>query len=164
MSKTINPEWMEWLWKLLRVFLGVVFVYASAEKIINPEQFAYAISNYKLLPAELVSFIALVLPWLEATIGIFLIVGIFEWVSLSLYNILMVIFLAAIAISLARGLNISCGCFTSDPNAEKMTWLTLLRDSSILVLGLAAYPLLLRLRRPPFFKDRRIDNSRTQMR
>jgi uncharacterized membrane protein YphA (DoxX/SURF4 family) len=154
MSKTINPEWMEWLWKLLRVFLGVVFVYASAEKIINPEQFAYAISNYKLLPAELVSFIALVLPWLEATIGIFLIVGIFEWVSLSLYNILMVIFLAAIAISLARGLNISCGCFTSDPNAEKMTWLTLLRDSSILVLGLAAYPLLLRLRRPPFFKDR----------
>ncbi len=145
---------MEWLWKLLRMLLGVIFLYASADKIINPEEFAYVIANYKLSPPGLVNFLALLLPWLEATIGIFLVVGIFEWVSLSLYNILMVIFMAAIAISLSRGLDIGCGCFTSDPNAEKMTWLTLLRDSCVLVFGLAAYPLLLRLRRPPFFKNK----------
>ncbi len=155
-----NRLWMEWLWRLLRIILGCLFIYASADKIMNPDQFAYAISNYKLLPNELVNFFALLLPWMEAVVGIFLIEGIFEWMSLTLYNGFMLIFMAAIAISLARGLNITCGCFTSDPNAEKMTWLTLLRDSSMLILGLAAYPLLFRLKRPPFFKkDKEIPNN-----
>jgi len=148
-----SQGWMVWLWILLRIILGAIFIYASSEKILNPHQFAYAISNYKLLPLELINFFALFLPWLEAVVGIFLIFGLFEWVSLTIYNVLMIVFMAAIAISLARGLNIGCGCFTSDPNAEKMTWLTLLRDSSILVLSLAAYPLLFRLRHPPFFKE-----------
>ena len=84
---------------------------------------------------------------MEATVGICLIAGIYEWVSVTLYNGLMLNFIAAIVISLARGLNISCGCFTSDPNAEKMTWLTLL------IPGMAAYPLLLYLKRPLFLKE-----------
>lgn len=147
------PGWMLWLWRILRIILGSIFLYASAEKIINPEQFAYAISNYKLLPVELVNFFALFLPWLEAVIGIFLIFGIFEWASLTLYNGLMIFFMLVIVISLARGLNITCGCFSSDPNAEKMTWFTLLRDALLLLPGLGAYFLLIRLKRPPFFSS-----------
>lgn len=146
---------LKWLWILLRMVLGAIFLYASADKILHPEQFAHALSNYKLLPKELLNFFALLLPWMEVTIGVFLIFGLFEWVSLTLYNVLMLVFMAAIAISLMRGLNISCGCFTSDPNADKMTWLSMMRDSLILVLSLGAYPLLFRLNRPPFFKKRR---------
>ena len=138
----------------MRTILGGIFIYASLDKIINPEQFAHALSNYKLLPMGLVNLFALLLPWAEVTIGIFLILGLFEWVSLTLYNILMLTFMAVIALSLMRGLNISCGCFTSDPNADKMTWLTMLRDSLILVLSLGSCPLLFRLRPPPFFKKR----------
>jgi len=146
----MTPGWMVWLWRVLRVILGSNFIYASADKIINPEQFAYVIPNYKLLPVELVNFFALLIPWLEAFVGIFLIVGLFEWVSLTLYNGMMIMFMTVIVISLARGLNISWGCYSSDPNAEKMTWLTLFRDSLLLLPGLGAYPLLRRLRRPPF--------------
>lgn len=145
-----DPGWLIWLWRILRIVLGTVLIYASAEKIIRPDQFAYAISNYKLLPIGWVNFIALILPWLEAVVGIFLIVGIFEWVSLTLYNVMMIVFMFAIVISLTRGLNISCGCFTSDPNAEKMTWFTLFRDSLLLLPGLGSYPLLVRLKPPPF--------------
>ncbi len=156
MNKDIqaNPGWMIWLWRILRIILGSIFLYASAEKIINPEQFAYAISNYKLLPVELVNFFALFLPWLEAVLGIFLIFGIFEWASLTLYNGLMIFFLLVIIISLARGLNITCGCFSSDPNADKMTWFTLFRDALLLLPGLGGYFLLFRLRRPPFFSSK----------
>jgi uncharacterized membrane protein YphA (DoxX/SURF4 family) len=145
-----TSPWMVWLWRVLRVILGSVFICASVEKIIHPEQFAYAISNYKLLPVELVNFFALLIPWLEAVVGIFLIVGLFEWVSLTLYNGMMIMFMIAIVISLSRGLNISCGCFSSDPNADKMTWLTLFRDSLLLLPGLGSYLLLRRLSRPPF--------------
>ena len=149
-----NQRWLRWLWIVMRTILGGIFIYASLDKIINPEQFAHALSNYKLLPMGLVNLFALLLPWAEVTIGIFLILGLFEWVSLTLYNILMLTFMAVIALSLMRGLNISCGCFTSDPNADKITWLSMLRDSLILVLSLGSYPLLFRLRPPPFFKKR----------
>ncbi len=142
--------WMVWLWRILRIMLGSIFIYASVDKIINPEQFAYAISNYKLLPVESINLLALLIPWIEAVVGIFLIVGIFEWVSLTLYNGMMIVFMTAIVISLARGLSISCGCFSSDPNADKITWLTLFRDSLLLVPGLGSYFLLVRLRRLPF--------------
>ena len=140
------PLWMVWLWKFLRIVFGAIFIYASADKIMHPEQFAYMISNYKILPMELINFVALFLPWLEAVVGIFLIFGLFEWVSLTLFNGLMMAFMVVIVISLVRGLNISCGCFSSDPNAEKMTWLTLFRDASFLIPGLGAYFLLVRLR------------------
>jgi len=144
------PLWMTWLWRILRIILGAVLIYASIEKIINPDQFAYAISNYKLLPTELIHFVALILPWLEVVVGLSLIAGIFEWVALTIYNVMMIIFMIAIIISLIRGFNISCGCFTLDPNAERMTWQTLLRDVFLLAPGLGAYLLLLRLKRPPF--------------
>jgi len=149
-----SSELMEWLWRLLRVVLGGILIYASVEKIIHPEQFAYAILNYKFFPAESVNLLALVVPWLEFTVGIFLIAGIFEWVSVTVYNGLMVVFMALIAISLARGLNISCGCFSLDPNAEKINLLTFFRDSIMLLLGLCAYPLLFHLKPPPSVKKK----------
>ncbi|RLC31618.1 MAG: DoxX family protein [Deltaproteobacteria bacterium] len=147
-----NTPWTEWLWRFLRVFLGAVFLYASIDKIIYPDRFAFAISNYRILPGDLVNFVAVWLPWLEVTVGVFLIFGLFEWASLTLYNMVMLIFLAAIAINLARGVNISCGCFSLDPNAEKMSWLTFMRDLGLLVPGLGAYILLVRRRPPPFLE------------
>jgi uncharacterized membrane protein YphA (DoxX/SURF4 family) len=145
---------MEWAWRLLRLILGGIFVYASLDKILHPDRFAEAISDYKLLPRSLVNFVALVFPWVEAVGGIFLIAGIFEWASLTLINGLLIFFMIIIAITLARGLNISCGCFTSDPDVEKMNWFTFFRDSAMVIPGLAGYFLLLRLRRPPFLTKR----------
>jgi cobalt-zinc-cadmium efflux system protein len=149
-----NPGWMEWLWRLLRLVLGGIFIYASIDKILHPAQFAQAVLGYKILPRPMVNFFALTLPWVEVVAGICLIMGIFEWASLTLINGLMVVFMIAIATSLGRGLNITCGCFTSDPDVGKMNWLTFLRDLSMLIPGVAAYLLLYRLRRPPIFKQR----------
>ena len=59
--------------------------------------------------------------------------------------------MGALAASLIRGLDINCGCFSTGPNAEKVSWFTLFRDSLVLIPGLFAYFLLLRLRRPPFY-------------
>jgi len=154
-----NSAWMEWLWRLLRLALGGIFIYASIDKILHPAQFAQGILNYKILSRPMVNLFALTLPWVEAIVGIFLIMGIFEWASLTVYNGLMVVFMILIATSLGRGLNISCGCFATDPDAGKMTWLTFLRDASFLIPGLVSYLLLFRLRRPPIFKQRSVPNQ-----
>ena len=154
MKKSLNPAWMEWLWRLLRLVCGGIFIYASIDKILHPAAFAEVIVNWKILPRQAVNFIALALPWVEMVGGIFLIAGIFEWASLTLYNGLMVSFMIGIASVLIRGLNTSCGCFTTDPDVGKMNWLTFLRDLTMLIPGLVAYLILFRLRRPPIFRQK----------
>ncbi|MBI4773322.1 MAG: DoxX family membrane protein [Deltaproteobacteria bacterium] len=152
MKTTASDRWMEWTWRLLRLGLGSVFIYAAIDKIRHPDMFSQVVYNYKLLPDIAVNLFALVLPWVEAVVGLFLILGLYEWISLTLFNGLLIIFMGALGLSLIRGLDISCGCFSSDPTGEKVSWFTLFRDSLVLIPGLSAYLLLVRLRRPPFFK------------
>jgi uncharacterized membrane protein YphA (DoxX/SURF4 family) len=59
----------------LRLFLGLVFVYASFDKILRPAAFAEIIYNYQILPEALINFTSIFLPWLELHLGLLLILG-----------------------------------------------------------------------------------------
>ena len=111
-----------------RLILGGVFIYASLDKILHPAAFAEAVFNYQLLPSQLINLTALILPWLELILGVLLLSGI--WVSGAVLgvNLLMVTFLAAIIFNTARGLNISCGCFSTETTASGLSGWTVLRD------------------------------------
>jgi hypothetical protein len=37
--------------------------------------------------------------------------------------------------NLARGLNIHCGCFSTEPSGDPATWWYVIRDTGFLVLG-----------------------------
>ena len=95
----------------VRLLIGFVFVYAGAEKISNPESFALSVSNYRLIPVWFINFTAITLPWIELIAGLLLIFGVFIKESSIIILALLIIFNIAIIISLARGLNIDCGCF-----------------------------------------------------
>jgi uncharacterized membrane protein YphA (DoxX/SURF4 family) len=118
-----------------RIVLGGVFIYASLDKIRNPELFAEAVYNYQLSPEVAVNLVALWLPWLELLSGGLLLLGVWVRGSTLILSGLMVVFLTALGINLARGLDIHCGCFTTQGSGP-MTILTLFRDSLFLVLGL----------------------------
>jgi len=96
---------------LIRVCLSIVFIYAGAEKISNPDDFALSISNYRLLPISLLNFFAIILPWIEIVTGILLLFGISVKENSAIIFIMLSVFTLAIIISLFRGLNIDCGCF-----------------------------------------------------
>jgi uncharacterized membrane protein YphA (DoxX/SURF4 family) len=113
---------------LLRVALGAVFIVASLDKILNPEAFATNIANYRLLPYTVINAIAIVLPWLEVVTGTLLILGVWIRASTMIVWGLLLAFSVAISQALARGLDISCGCFTTNPVAERMSWWTLIWD------------------------------------
>ena len=81
------------------------------QKSADPEGFSHSIYNYKLMPDFLINFLAIVFPWIELVAGILLIFGISVKENSAILSGLLVIFIVAIAISLARGLNIDCGCF-----------------------------------------------------
>jgi uncharacterized membrane protein YphA (DoxX/SURF4 family) len=95
-----------------RLILGVVFIYASLEKIQNPAGFAQAIYNYRMVPEALINIMAIVLPWLELICGILIIVGVFVRGSALLIGAMLAVFIVALSSAILRGLDISCGCFT----------------------------------------------------
>jgi uncharacterized membrane protein YphA (DoxX/SURF4 family) len=118
-----------------RLILGAIFLYASIDKIAHPDRFALAVYNYQLLPEAAVNLLALWLPWLELVSGVLLIVGIWIRGSLAVLTGLILVFLGALGFNLARGLDISCGCFSTEA-VHPLTILTLLRDSLFLLLAL----------------------------
>jgi uncharacterized membrane protein YphA (DoxX/SURF4 family) len=113
---------------LLRVALGLVFIVASLDKIQNPEAFASTIANYRFLPYKTINGVAIVLPWLEAVAGTLLVFGVWVRANTLIICCLLVAFSIAIAQALGRGLDISCGCFNTNPVAEKMSLWTLIWD------------------------------------
>ena len=50
---------------VLRVLLGAMFVFSSADKVLHPDRFAIAIRAYEILPAGLTNIFALVVAWAE---------------------------------------------------------------------------------------------------
>ncbi len=123
----------------LRVALGLVFIIASADKIQHPDQFARAIANYRLFPYEFINGVAIVLPWLEMITGSLLLVGLCTRANAFLMNCMLLGFIFAIAQALWRHLDISCGCFTTDPRAHKMTRWTLYWDIVWLSWGMILF-------------------------
>lgn len=102
---------------LLRVFLGGTFIIASLDKIVDPASFAASILNYQLVGFIPAMIVATILPWLELLAGLGLLLSLFPRGSALVIAALMLVFTALVGIALARGLDISCGCFSQDPAA-----------------------------------------------
>jgi uncharacterized membrane protein YphA (DoxX/SURF4 family) len=123
---------------ILRVVLGVVFIYASWHKILVPEEFARSIINYRILPGESVNLLAIVLPWIELVCGLLLVLGLFTGGSVLLVVFMMTVFLVAIGSALVRGIDISCGCFASD-DGQRLNILFLVRDMALFACALQVF-------------------------
>jgi uncharacterized membrane protein YphA (DoxX/SURF4 family) len=117
-----------------RLFVGFVFIYAAIGKIADAETFAKEIFNYHILPDYLINIIALVLPWLELIVGIFLIAGIRIRASATIASISMLVFIIAVLSAMFRGLDINCGCFAD--KVVIVSWHKVLEDSVILFAAL----------------------------
>jgi len=119
----------------IRVFLGFVFIFAAITKVADPEGFSLSIYNYKLMPDILINVLAIALPWIELVAGILLIFGISVKENSAILTGLLVVFIIAIAISMARGLDIDCGCFGT-VDGSKVGLKKISENVGLLILGL----------------------------
>jgi uncharacterized membrane protein YphA (DoxX/SURF4 family) len=123
-----------------RLYLGGIFVFASLHKIAEPGSFAVDIATYQILPLSLVNLMAVVLPWLELAAGAMLIAGLRTRAAALLVAGMMAMFTAAIAVALAKGLDLSCGCFASQGAVDDpISWRTIARDLGWLLLALYVF-------------------------
>lgn len=117
-----------------RLLLGVVFILASVDKILHPAAFAQLVNNYDILPHEIINLTAIIFPWLELIIGIFLVSNVWLPGCLLLTDILLGAFLGGILYNINRGLNIHCGCFTTNPTGDPAVMWHLVGDAALFIL------------------------------
>jgi hypothetical protein len=91
--------------------LGFVFVASSVNHFANPYYLLSAVYSYELLGPQTGMALAIVLPYVEFVLAICLIGRFWTGGALLLSSGLLLVFLAAQCSAVARGLNISCGCF-----------------------------------------------------
>ena len=111
---------------LIRGLLGLVFIYASYDKILDPGKFARDIGNYHIIPFGLENSIAIILPWIELLIGMGIIFGVFLDGSVFLSGGFLVLFILMIFQAMMRGFNIECGCGLKE--GEMVGWSKILEN------------------------------------
>jgi uncharacterized membrane protein YphA (DoxX/SURF4 family) len=129
-------------WLTIRVsfVLAAVFVVAGVSKIADPPGFAHEVHNYALLPGAAVNAAALVLPWLEVLAGVALFLGFWRRAAAGTLCVLLLLFVGALSINLARGRPVDCGCFgtskTPRTSAERLSEMkvAIARDAGLLAL------------------------------
>jgi uncharacterized membrane protein YphA (DoxX/SURF4 family) len=98
---------------VVRILLGILFIYASYPKILDPAGFSRTVYYYRLLPPAAVNLVAIVLPWIEILVGALLVIGFKVRGAALVATTSLLVFAAAMTSAYVRGLNIDCGCFSS---------------------------------------------------
>lgn len=94
-----------------RLLLGLLLVVAGALKIGHAPELAGAIAGFRLLPPAVIAPMAVILPWFEAVLGLYLLVGLFTRVAAIVAAAQFVIYAGAIASAVLRHIPANCGCF-----------------------------------------------------
>ena len=117
---------------------GLFFLAAALPKFAAPHELALAIFRYHLLPDSLINTAALLLPWLELCAALALLHPAWRPAGALWLAGLLSLSTAAIALSLARGLDIDCGCFTLQPGRSHISLWNLARNIALIALTLWA--------------------------
>ncbi len=128
-----------WFLLVLRMVLGIVFLYAGTTKVLNPQAFVDSIATFKLLPAQFINVVALGLPPFEILLGLMLLSG---WktraASLAVAG-LAIVFGIALGQALIRELDVDCGCFGSGAPSALKTWISFGRTFLLLAVSFWVY-------------------------
>lgn len=124
------------IYHLIRILLGVVFLWSGISKLMNPAEFAVIINEYGLMPDAWILPLAIVLPLLEMVFGLGLLLDIRG--SLAVITGMLMLFITILSYGIWLGLDVDCGCFgPEDPEAQAFHGLrlALVRDI-IMMLGI----------------------------
>ncbi|MDH3196741.1 MAG: DoxX family membrane protein [Candidatus Krumholzibacteria bacterium] len=122
-----------WLGLASRLLVGVVLLYASWDKVQNPQSFAISVRAYELLPVSLSNLFALVMAWSELVAGAMLVMGVLVRPAAGAAFLLFALFTVALATALVRGMVIDCGCFGSGGDSHAMVGLWMIARNVVLL-------------------------------
>ncbi|MBE2188157.1 MAG: DoxX family membrane protein [Desulfobulbaceae bacterium] len=120
---------------IARIIVGYIFLTYGIGKIANPTLFVSEIANYDIVPNFSLNIIALILPWLETICGVLLITGVKVRANSVITASMMFVFVLAVVAAMARGLDINCGCSSTNPQKVGLPKLI----ENLVLLGLSIF-------------------------
>lgn len=139
---------------IVRVLVGVLFVAAGGAKAGHFSDLAEAIAGFRILPQAVIAPLAVILPFFEIGIGLYLIAGLYTRTVALIGAAALTLYAAAIASAVLRHIPANCGCFGPQDTAAA-DWPHVAAD-----LALAAVCVLLAWRAPGLFAlDNRMRNT-----
>lgn len=123
---------------IARLGLGGMMVFAAYNKLSNPQEFAFSVKAFKILPDHLAILATFVFPWMELICGTLLIAGLWTRAAALVSVGQLLTFIAAIVSVITRDLNVKCGCFgkydlfCSGP----LGWCNVIQNSGFVLVGL----------------------------
>lgn len=126
---------------LLSTALAIIFLTAAVPKLRHPKGFVLAVLEYRVLPSRLSWFYARLVPPLECLLALLLLTGTAVRFAAIILGMLLLSFIIAIGINLARGRDLDCHCF-SKTTKRPIGWKLLLQDAALLgaAIALATVP------------------------
>ena len=107
----------------VRLLLGLVFVYASLDKIANPAAFAGIVYQWQTLGPVPSNVLAVTLPWVELVAGLLLVAGVWKRADAAVVALMLVMFIVAAVFVLVRGIDVdNCGCTSVAAAGPAPTW------------------------------------------
>ena len=118
-----NDARRDYLVLAMSLALGVLFIFAGADKLRDPLQFADSIAAFAILPTALVSLLAIGLPPFEIACGLLMLPPRTRRIAALALMLTAVVFFSALVSALARGLTLDCGCFGVGAPSRPRMWL-----------------------------------------
>ena len=135
--KPVRPAF---IW-LARLAVAAVFLGACIAKLRDPAAFALAVNRYRILPGEFVNLVAIGLPWIELTTGLAVLLAParLRAAGAALIAAMLTVFTIAISLNLVRGIEASCGCFSTRADAAVSDGWNLVRNGALIWLSGAVF-------------------------
>jgi putative oxidoreductase len=121
---------------ILSITLGIIFLASAIPKLRHPKGFILAALEYRVLPSRLSWLYARLLPPLEFLLALLLLTGTAVRSATVIVSLLLLSFIAAVAINLARGRDLDCHCF-GKATKRPIGWGLLLQDGALLGAAIA---------------------------
>jgi uncharacterized membrane protein YphA (DoxX/SURF4 family) len=118
----------------VRLLLGSIFILAAAGKIPEQARFVDVVTQYGLLPWSLARAYGMILPWLELTIGIFLVLGFLSRLAAGTSILMIISFIVANGTAVYSHNDTECGCFGNIYYGTG--YLTFIKTSDALVIDI----------------------------
>lgn len=137
MPMNAQPAYTTWLLLAARAVLAGVLAVAAWPKLADPASFAASIANYRVLPEAWVPPVAVWLPSLELCVAGALLWPRYARGAALLALGMLAVFTVAMGQAMARGIDLSCGCFGGAAQSP-VGWGNIARNLGLMVLALAA--------------------------
>ncbi len=121
---------------LASLLLGGVFLFSAVPKLRHPRGFVLTVLQYQILPARLSRLYGWLLPPLELFLALLFFGGTALRSASVLTGLLLLSFLIAVGVNLARGRRLECGCFGKAAKRQ-IGWGLLLQDGLLLAVAVA---------------------------